>query len=74
MPSSDYLIIGLVSIILIQHLFWTYQVHGLLDRLMCKNLAEYHAIKNPVKVEKPKELDPIEEKELLKEINGMLGV
>lgn len=74
MQFNDYLIFGLVSLILIQHLFWTYQTHKLLDKLMSKNFAEYHMIKNPAKVEKPRELDPIEEKQLLNEINGMLGV
>ena len=74
MLFNEYVVLGLVGIILIQHLFWTYQTHKLIDKLMSKNFAEYHMIKNPAKIEKPKELDPIEEKELLQQINGMLGV
>lgn len=74
MPFNEHLVVGLALIILIQHLFWTYQTHKLLDKLMCKNFAEYNMIKKQAKTEKPKEIDPTEEKEILKEINGMLGV
>jgi hypothetical protein len=72
---SETQVIGiLVGLNVIQFLGWGYQVHTLINKLMCKNLAEYELVKNgPPKVE-PKE-EPrdglMDEQDILNELNGM---
>jgi hypothetical protein len=61
---------------LIQFFFWSRKVSELIDKLMCRNYAEYvqtQSLKEPVpdKIVLPT-IDETEEQDILNELNGML--
>jgi hypothetical protein len=69
-------IVLLFTLNLIQFLFWSRKTSELIDKLMCKNYAEYVQTKNltesaPDKIVLPT-IDETEEQEILNELNGML--
>lgn len=70
----DWIIISLVSLNIFQLIFWSWQNHKLVNKLMCRDFAEYSLITNgPPKVEKPEE-DPnriAEEEAVLMEVNSL---
>lgn len=73
---NEILIVGILAgLNVFQFIFWARQVQELVNKLMCRNLAEYTAIKSgPVEII-PKPEDPdliLEEEEILNELNGQL--
>jgi len=69
-----YVIAVLAGLNLIQALFWGYQVHTLVNKLMCKNLAEYNLIKKgPHKTKTVNLTDDDMDEDLASELNGMFG-
>lgn len=70
------LVEGLIALNVLQLFFWTWQVHKLVNKLMCRDLAEYrHIERRPVKVEKSNSNtahdELLEEAEILNEINAV---
>ncbi len=60
----------------VQLLFWTWQIHKLVNKLMCRDFAEYKAVKRgpgPVGVPYVDETSVIQEQEILNELNGMIA-
>ncbi len=65
----------LIALNIFQFLFWGWQCQKLVDKLMCKDLAEYKQITEPPKPPVIKEEDPaeiFEEQSILNELNGQL--
>ena len=64
----------LLGLNVFQLVYWSRQTHKLIDKVMSRNYAEYVQITTPplptVKVEDD---SLIEEKDVLKELNGMFG-
>lgn len=63
----------LIALNLLQFVYWSWQVHRLVNKLMSRNFAEYHAIvQGPIK-DTPRAipLEHVEEKHILEELNGM---
>ncbi len=74
---TEYLIAGLALTNVVQFMFWSWQNQTLVNKLMCKDYAEYNLIKKgPPKVQ-PIEEDPreeIESQEILRELNSRFSV
>lgn len=74
--SPEHVIEALALLNLLQFGFWGFVVNKLVNKVMCKNFAEYSMIKNgPPKLEAAKEDfgSKEEEQEILDEVNSMFG-
>lgn len=68
-------IIFLIALNVCQAIYWSIQVHRLVNKLMCRNFAEYNQIINPEPLMKREVFDfsqAREQEEILSELNGML--
>lgn len=75
--SQEHVVQILAATNLIQLGFWGYLMNKLVNKLMCRNFAEYSMITNgPVKKEAPIDdhMAEAEEKDILNEVNAMFGV
>ncbi len=76
----EYVIAVLAVMNVAQLIFWAIYTHKLINKLMSKNFAEYDLVtKGPKSPEKEvlsfsEYQDDLEEKEILAELNGQLGV
>lgn len=61
--------ITLLALCILTNAFWAYQCHRLVNKLMSRNYAEYHALHNP-----PKDDKPFEGKVPLVDVRQDLGV
>jgi hypothetical protein len=62
---------------IVQFFFWGKFTQKLINKIMSKNYAEYELIKSGPKQVEPKLPDPLEEelnKEILNELNGLMGI
>lgn len=73
--TETQVIIFLGGLNLVQFVFWSFQAHRLLNKLMSRSFAEYNQIINPEPLE-PREIIDFsqhkEEEDILNELNGML--
>lgn len=69
----EYISLALLGLNVFQMVYWSRQVHKLVDKLMSRNYAEYVQINTPPlpTVRLPDETI-VEEKDILAELNGML--
>ena len=44
--NESFLVVGLFVIIALQHAYWSYTTHKLIDKLMSRSYHEYEAAKN----------------------------
>lgn len=65
----------LAALNLFQFIFWSRQVHGLIDKLMSRNYAEYVASKayKPSQKSSPTASSDVPDDMVLNELNGLLG-
>ncbi len=67
-------IYALVALLVVQQAYWSWQTHKLIDKLMSRNYAEYVTSKRPLPL-KPVQTEPeISDEEILKELNGSVGI
>jgi cytochrome oxidase assembly protein ShyY1 len=52
-----------------------WQIHRLIDKVMCRNYAEYVQLKKPQNLRPEVKIDPeaVSEEDVLKELNGLIG-
>jgi hypothetical protein len=74
---SEHFVMAVLALLNVgQLLFWGWQTQTLINKLMCRDLAEYNFIKKGPLPTAPIENDfesEIEESEILNELNGQLG-
>lgn len=69
------LIVVLLGLVVFQNVHFSRIHKNLIDRLMSRNYAEYVSVtKPPHPTVKLPDFDSVEEKEVLSQLNGMLGV
>lgn len=76
--SDKYLVfvsIGLVAFNVFQFIFWSWQNQTLVNKLMCRDLAEYNYITNKPEKSEPSAAinDEYEQQQILAELNGILA-
>lgn len=71
----EYLAYVLLAIVVGQQVYWSRVTNKLVDKLMCRNYAEYVQLTKPAPI-LPKALEDYsaieEEKSILSELNGMI--
>lgn len=73
--TDFYVIAILASLNIFQFIFWSFQHHKLVNKLMSRNYAEYNQIVNPAPTVAREIIDFAphkEEEDILNELNGML--
>lgn len=72
-----YLTLGLLVLNIFQFVFWSWQNQMLVNKLMCRDLAEYKHVTEPPRPKESKSFDEYEdeheEKEILAELNGWVS-
>lgn len=74
----EVVVVGLIGLNVFQLWYWSRETHRLIDKVMSKNYPEYVS---SVSYLKPKpspgpevpDIDTIQQQEILRELNGMLG-
>lgn len=77
MTNETWFLLILAILNVFQFAFWSWQNQMLVNKLMCRDLAEYKYIVEPKKIEEPRSYRDyeaeIEESEILKELNGQFA-
>lgn len=70
----EYVIFVLLGLNVFQLVYWSRQVHKLVDKIMSRNYAEYVQTNRPTLPTVSKDDDSfVEESDVLNELNGVLG-